>query len=41
MQIVTHGIQRLQDGDPVVVRALDNGNSTLDEMLQQKARSGE
>ncbi|MBM9514768.1 efflux RND transporter periplasmic adaptor subunit [Desulfogranum marinum] len=35
-RIVTHGTLRLQDGDRVVVRALDNDNPTLDEMLQQK-----
>ncbi len=40
-RIVTHGTLRLQNGDRVVVKALDNDNPTLDEMLKQDGNTGE
>lgn len=40
-RIVTHGTLRLQDGDRVIVKAFDNDNPTLDEMLQQKISPGD
>ena len=41
MQIVTHGTLRLQDGDAVEIKALDNNNPTLQNMLKQNIKSGE
>lgn len=41
MQIVTHGTLRLQDGDAVEIRAIDNDNPTLKDMLKQNSKSGE
>lgn len=40
-QIVTHGTLRLQDGDRVAVKAHDNDNPSLIEMLQQDNTGGE
>lgn len=39
-QIVTHGTLRLQDGATVIIKALDNGNPSLEEMLEQGLNNG-
>ena len=40
-QVVTHGTIRLQDGARIVVKAKDNGNPPLTDMLQQNTDEGE
>ena len=34
-QIVTHGILRINDGDEVTIKAIDKGNQSLSELLEQ------
>lgn len=40
-QVVTHGTIRIQDGAPVTIKAKDNSNPPLEEMLQPNINRGE
>lgn len=40
-QVVTHGTMKIQDGSHVIVKAKDNGNPPLADMLKQDMNKGE